>query len=95
MINSLEYNITFYFVKILEVVLSKLFEPPHVKTNNLHRQKKGSDQLRSYCEADHTYVFAVRIVQFLYFLIPKFPASNHLLCLYNPVCVGPGRNPNC
>ena len=35
------------------------------------------------------------IVQLLYFLNPKFPASNHLLCLYSPICVGPGRNPNC
>ena len=33
--------------------------------------------------------------QFLYFLNPKFPASNHLLWLYSPVCVRPGRNPNC
>ena len=39
------------------------------------------------------FVFASRIVQFLYFLNPKFPASNHLLCLYSLVCVGPGRNP--
>ena len=42
-----------------------------------------------------TFVFATQIVQFLYFLNPKFPASNHLLSLYSPVCVGPGRNPNC
>ena len=41
------------------------------------------------------FVFATRIVQFLYFIDPKFPASNHLLRLYSPVCVGPGRNPNC
>ena len=40
-------------------------------------------------------VFATRIVQFLYFLNPKFPASNHLMCLFSPVCVGPGQNPNC
>ena len=32
-------------------------------------------------------------VQFLYFMNPKFPAFNHLLCLYSRVCVGPGRNP--
>ena len=35
------------------------------------------------------------IVQFLYFLNPKFPVSSHLLCLYSLVYVGPGRNPNC
>ena len=41
------------------------------------------------------FVFATRIVQFLYFLNPKFTASNHLLCLYSPVCVGPVRKPPC
>ena len=32
-----------------------------------------------------------RIVQFLFFLNPKFQASSLLLSLYSPVCVGPGR----
>ena len=43
----------------------------------------------------NTFVFATGIVKFIYFLNPKFPASNHLLLLHNPVCVGPGRNPYC
>ena len=29
----------------------------------------------------------------MYFLNPKFQASSHLLWLYSPVCVGPGRKP--
>ena len=58
-------------------------------------ENKGADQPCSNCEADHAFVFATGIVQFIYFLNPKFPASNHLLCLYSPVCVGPGWNPNC
>ena len=33
-------------------------------------------------------VFAIEIVQSLYLLNPKFQASNHLLWLYSPVCVG-------
>ena len=37
------------------------------------------------------FVFATQIVQSLYFLNPKFQASSHLLWLYRPVCVGPGR----
>ena len=37
------------------------------------------------------FVFATRIVQSLYFLNPKFQASSHLLLLYSPVHVGPGR----
>ena len=39
------------------------------------------------------FVFATWIVQSLYFLNPKFQASSHLLRLYSPVCVGPGRKP--
>ena len=39
------------------------------------------------------FVFATRIVQSLYFLNPKFQASSHLVWLYRPVCVGPGRKP--
>ena len=39
------------------------------------------------------FVFAIRIVQTLYFLNPKFQASSHLLWLHIPVCVGPGRKP--
>ena len=42
-----------------------------------------------------TFVFAPRIVQFLYFLNPKVPVSNHLLSLYSVVCDGPGHKPNC
>ena len=41
------------------------------------------------------FVFATRLVRFLFFLNPKFPVSSHLLCLYSLVCVGPGRNLNC
>ena len=39
------------------------------------------------------FVFATRIVQSLCFLNQKFQASSHLLWLYSPVCVGPGRKP--
>ena len=39
------------------------------------------------------FVFATRIVQFLYFLNTKFEASGHFLWLYSLVCVGPGRKP--
>ena len=33
------------------------------------------------------------VVQFLYYLNPKFTA--HLLCLYSSICVGPVRKPHC
>ena len=41
------------------------------------------------------YVFATRIVQYLYFLNPKFPASSHLLWLLRLVRVGPVRKSHC
>ena len=42
-----------------------------------------------------SFVFATRLVQFLYFLNPKFPASSHLLCLYSFICVGSVQKPHC
>ena len=39
------------------------------------------------------FVFATRIVQFLFYFNPKFQASSSLLCLYRPVCVRPVRKP--
>ena len=41
------------------------------------------------------FVFTTRIAQTLYFLNPKFPASNSILCLYSLVCVRPVRQPLC
>ena len=38
------------------------------------------------------FVFATRLVQFLYYLNPKFEGSSHLLGLHSPAYVGPGRN---
>ena len=59
-------------------------------------ENKDADQLRSDRTGDRgdsTFVFAIRIVHFLYYLYPKFQASSHLLWLYSLVCVGPGRKP--
>ena len=42
-------------------------------------ENKGADQLRSNCEADHAFVFGTQIVQFLFYLSPKFQASSLLL----------------
>ena len=58
-------------------------------------ENKDADQLRGNREADQPFVFATRIVQFLFYLTPKFQASSLLLCLYRPVCVGPVRKPHC
>ena len=56
-------------------------------------ENKDADQLRGNREADRRLFFAIRIVQSLYYLRPKFQASNHLLSQYSLVCVGPGRKP--
>ena len=56
-------------------------------------ENKDADQLCSNCAADQAFVFTIRIVQSLYFLNLKSQASSHLLWLYSPVCVGPGRKP--
>ena len=46
-------------------------------------ETKGSGQLRSNCELISTFVFAIGVVQFFYFLNPKFPLTSHLLPLYS------------
>ena len=42
-------------------------------------ENKDVDQLCGNREADHTFVFATQIEQFLYSLNPKFQGSSHLL----------------
>ena len=56
-------------------------------------ENKGADQLRGNREADQRLCFRYWIVQFLFYLNPKFQASSSFLSLYRPVCVGPGRKP--
>ena len=56
-------------------------------------ENKDADQLRGNREADQRLCFCLRIAQSLYYLNPKFQASNYLLWLYSLVCVGPGRKP--
>ena len=57
-------------------------------------ENKDADQLRgNTAKLISAFVFATRIVQPLYFINMKFLASSHLLWLYSPVCVAPGRKP--
>ena len=84
------HNITpdiFIIININEYLkyLSRLMGKPTICIG----ENKGADQLR---EADiSAFVFATRIVQFLFYFNPKFQASSSFLCLYRPVCVGPTR----
>ena len=74
-----------------------LNEPHDEKTNSLHLQKQRRRSASQYCEADQGLCFCYtnQMVQFLYFLNSKFPASSHLLCLYSLFCVGPVQKPLC
>ena len=56
-------------------------------------EDKDADQLCG--KAVTAFVFATRIVQFLFYLNPKFQASGSFLCLYRLLCVGPVRKPHC
>ena len=58
-------------------------------------ENKGADQLRSNCEADQRLCFRYSdtVVQFLFYLDPKFQGSSLFLRLYRLVCVGPGQKP--
>ena len=54
-------------------------------------ENKGADQLHGNRTADQRLCFRyIHVVQSLYFLNPKFPASSHLLWSYSPVYVRPG-----
>ena len=71
-------------------------EPPHGKTNNLHRPKqRRRSSFAVTAKLISAFVFATRIVQFLFYLNPKFQASCYFLCLYSLVCVEPVRKPHC
>ena len=73
-----------------------VFEPPHGKTNNLHRRKtKAQISFAVTAKLISAFVFATRIVQFLFYLNPKFQAPSSFLCLYRVFYVGPVREPHC
>ena len=49
----------------------------------------------SYWALISAFVFATRIVKFLFFLTFMVQASSYLLCLYSSVSVGPVQKPHC
>ena len=58
-------------------------------------ENKGTDQLRSNCEADQRLSFRYSDSTIPLLLNPKFQASSSFLCLYKSVCVRPVRKPHC
>ena len=78
----------FYIINAANHLSRFMINPDFHKCKN-----KGADQLCSNCTADQRLVFAIMIVQSLFFLNPKFQASSHLLWLCSLVCVAPGWKP--
>ena len=75
------------------VAKSSIIEPCYEKNVFFFAYAKTKTQISCAVTAQliSAFVFATRIVQFLYFLNPKFQVSSHLLWMYSLVCVGPGR----
>ena len=71
----------------------EISEPRHEKTGFLHMRKQTHISFAETANLISAFVFASQIVQSIYFLNPKFQASNHFLQLYSLVCVRPGRKP--
>ena len=74
---------------------SRSNKPRHEKTGFLYirKQRRRSAAQSVAAQLISASVFAIRIIQSLIYLNPKFQASSHLLWLYSTICVGPGRKP--
>ena len=68
---------------------SPSFEPRCEKTGFLYMRKQRSRSASA--KLISAFVFATRIVQSLYFLNPKFQASNHLRCGSTRTCSEPPK----
>ena len=79
---------------LVQYNMRRSFEPRHQRTGFLHmRKQRRRSAVRVSAQLISAFVFATQIVHFLCYLNPKFQVSIHLLWLYRPVCVGPGRKP--
>ena len=64
------------------------YEPHHEKTCYLHMRKQ---RCRSAAQLISAFVLATQLVQSLFFLNPKFPASSHFLCVSDLVGIPEDR----
>ena len=78
---------------MLMLCMRPQYEPRYEKTGFLHMRKQRADPLRSNCAADQRVCFRYTDSTIPLLLNTKFQASSHLLWLYSPVFVGPGRKP--
>ena len=63
-------------VFVLQVFIMIIFDPPLKKSNNMHRRKKGTDQLYSYCLADQC--LSLRHIDIAIALLPQMGISSFL-----------------
>ena len=77
-----------YFIALNCLYLSLVMRKPAF----LHKNYAKTKMQISFAVIS-AFVFTTWIVQSLYFLNPKFLTSNHLMWLYSPICIGPGRKP--
>ena len=76
---------------IFRIFVQTIFQLRREKTNILYMRKQRHRSALQYS----TFILAIQIGQFLYFLNLKFPASSYRLCFYSSVCVGPVQKPHC
>ena len=82
-------NVIIHFLALLLLFLSRDIR----KSDFAYAKTKTQISFAVTARLISAFVFATRIVQSLFFLNPKFQAFSHLLWLYSPICVGPGRKP--
>ena len=68
-----------------------IYEPRREKTGFLHMRKQR--RRSASWKLIRAFVFPTLTVHSLFYLNLKFQAPSHLLWLYSPVCVEPGRKP--
>ena len=74
--------------------MQTIYEPRHEKTGFFaYAKTKTQISFMVTAKLISAFVFATRIVQFLFYLNSKFQDSSHLLWPYSPVSVGPGQKP--
>ena len=89
-------KISYFVVKCAAIIeKSSTNELRHEKTQHFaYAKTKMKNGYAVTAKQISAFVFTTRIVQSLFFLIPKFPVSSHLLCLYSWVCVRPVQKPH-
>ena len=74
-------NLKFQASNLLLILYSPVCVRPGWNPNCLFSHAQAHFAVHVTAKLINIFVFTTRIVQFLFFLNPKFPASSHLLCL--------------